>query len=945
MDAFTFWQRWGFELDDSEFASAMIVLGIFASSSERITSNYSNNEIKEFLEAITKKKRSDNELISWKFPKFNERIKFKSKTLKLSDLKPKRCANAWKNVIQNSFNGPRIQILRYPLDLQISSWFNLFFKADPPVASAHIVIKRPLKLQDVKWPLRLGYLPGNEAETIITNACKQWPSNNLTRNIKIGRQDANCDVLIFSGSSDQLLIKLLEIPVPLKTNLFIVRGLFEENPSTINERLSAIVSEGYASGIIFINGTTEDNKISEAVNHFVEGVSHNESFDFAISRAFSSDYQMEPVIFLSEKLARLQLKDLTIGIEEKLMNLPDEARLQMDEEILHQMNIPASTTDTKDWRIPKKAAKKFKKVKSNIKFDQESRGAKGMSRMDTAIDAAENLVSDKLEHQRFLQEQVLVKKDGNFIEEKRGFVKDVPTLIRVRIGPPDKKWTSVDVEFPYKKLPQKQDVWNLKIVLTEPNHLKESLINFVNLPKKGSSSECEFRIVLRKLQIFEGRITVVHRGRVLQTGLLKAKVVKEDQKLSPKNKITFSDLILVRSHIGDLSGRRQFDLSFVLNHNDDDRPQLQAIAEDHAWCHDLSNSKKITSDINNALSKIAKSVLDYQGKITSENNRELLIELANLGNGLYWSIVEDQINRPGNRRYITNKEYIQIVSTKPESIVPFEFIYEFEAPDDDASPCPSWDEALNEGTCEQNCAMDKIKNVCPLGFWGITKVIERHDITTEFAAAGKDFYLQSEPSGDRERLLLKGSSIFGASKKVENKDIDSVISSCNKHIGSPPKLAKSWKDWETIVQRYEPNLLVALTHTDGDGIKATIEIRDDTIQSNRIRETHVRKKGSKTWPLVALIGCDTIGTALEYGSHVRWFRRRGAGIVIGTIATVFGEHASKVAELIIIGLKSNEKKVETLGEVIREIKKQSLLNGQLMPLCIVAYGDADWKIN
>ena len=96
-----------------------------------------------------------------------------------------------------------------------------------------------------------------------------------------------------------------------------------------------------------------------------------------------------------------------------------------------------------------------------------------------------------------------------------------------------------------------------------------------------------------------------------------------------------------------------------------------------------------------------------------------------------------------------------------------------------------------------------------------------------------------------------------------------------------------------------------------------------TIKSIQIKEAHVRPQESGSYPLAALLGCDTTGTAMEYGSHVTVFRRKGAAIVIGTIATVFGEHAARVAEQLVNGLKQEQsgKKPERLGEVMRSIKR------------------------
>src|SRR5205085_2287190 len=74
-------------------------------------------------------------------------------------------------------------------------------------------------------------------------------------------------------------------------------------------------------------------------------------------------------------------------------------------------------------------------------------------------------------------------------------------------------------------------------------------------------------------------------------------------------------------------------------------------------------------------------------------------------------------------------------------------------------------------------------------------------------------------------------------------------------------------------------------------------------------------------------------------------RSRGAAVVIATIATVIGEHAARTAVLLTDALVPQDGATpQRLGEAMRAVKRQALLEGLLMPLCLVAYGDADWSL-
>jgi hypothetical protein len=298
--------------------------------------------------------------------------------------------------------------------------------------------------------------------------------------------------------------------------------------------------------------------------------------------------------------------------------------------------------------------------------------------------------------------------------------------------------------------------------------------------------------------------------------------------------------------------------------------------------------------------------------------------------------------------------------------MPLEFIYTAVAPNDDAKLCPGMAAVVKEeneaarmnkagelidGTCQKvnrgkvGCRYRTTEYVCPLGFWGTSKVIERHMATPLLAQPGQSFFLQSEATTARGLLQLSGTAIVASSKKVTPQMLKPVIMACKTKLDSQPQEAEDWNDWVKLISTYKPHILLALPHTDGNGANATLEINGKTITSGQITEDHVHAQSENTYPLVALLGCDTTGTALDYGGAVSWFRRYGAALVISTIAKVFGGHAAAVAEQLINGLKQTTGQQKRVGEIIRAIKRQALLDGPLMALCIVAFGDADWKLN
>jgi len=437
----------------------------------------------------------------------------------------------------------------------------------------------------------------------------------------------------------------------------------------------------------------------------------------------------------------------------------------------------------------------------------------------------------------------------------------------------------------------------------------------------------------------------MHRGRVIQTAVLRASMQADAAELAPGSAPRLEDFIPVRQSIGDLNNRRQFDLAFVINNTAAGRPLAVGLAANHAWLSDLSDAKAIARTISELLLPVAKSAADYADGLSGQNGLALLIGLAQAGSYLNEYLVKQQINANGNRPDIAEAEYLQVVSTKLDAVIPFEFIFDYAAPDKEAILCGGWRDALTKGKCAASCDHTSGKHVCPMGFWGLRKVIERHALSPELAATGYEQFLQSEPSTQRPALVLDGVSVLGASDRVKEPALKALTKSIKNAAGKTADQAKNWDEWVVAVKRSRPKLLIALAHSDGKDFTASLEIGGHSLRSVLLRETHLRAEQQDPPPVVALLGCETVGTTGDYGKHAAMFRSKGAAIVVATIATVLGDQAARVGESLVKGLLAeNAAAPLRMGEALRAIKRQALLDKQMMPLCLVAYGDAGWQI-
>ena len=324
MEEFNYWTRWGLGLNDKQFANAFTTLGVFAASLASsqdeglLEPSQPATDIEHLLYKIDLKMavfnlilpfRKDKFIVPWRFPIHDQYVQVGKRHVLLSSLNPQELAEVWETLINDTkIIKLRFCITWYPQTELVRPWFRLLFEATPQNKAAYIELDARQAHLYMQWPLRLGFLPGNAAEDSIKKARFYWPANELTSTVRIDRDNANCDVLLFIGSSSQLLKTLLEPLVPQKTNLFIVRGTFEDNLFAMGQRLSSIATEGRASGFVFLAPSVTDEVLGRACESFCGESIHNQPLDVAVSEAFTISNPTDPVIFLSRNLASFQLE-------------------------------------------------------------------------------------------------------------------------------------------------------------------------------------------------------------------------------------------------------------------------------------------------------------------------------------------------------------------------------------------------------------------------------------------------------------------------------------------------------------------------------------------------------------------------------------------------------------------------------------------------------------
>jgi len=557
----------------------------------------------------------------------------------------------------------------------------------------------------------------------------------------------------------------------------------------------------------------------------------------------------------------------------------------------------------------------------------------------------------KPEALRLLQGDLFRTDDGKYVPETRGFVIGRNYKLDVFIAPPGQGSIAADDVFPDGKLDwENKDSYLLQVIFAEPNQWAEPFIGKILLPRQGNSSTHTFAFSPTKAGRFSGRVTIAYRGRVLQTALLNAKVVSSPEEWSNLERDTkwrFETEAVVRASFENLDRRTPFHASLIFNETPSHEHTATALSENGAFIGSLDKVAPQLAKLNDLLSQVAHNSKQYGKGLSSKANAQLFYDLAFQGNALYRNFVIDYINRSPAAQALHDAEYLQVVSANPNAIVPIEFVYEYKLPSA-AVVCPNAKDALLRGQCPDECIpkTSPAPHVCPLGFWGLKKVIERHVYNPDLPREARLETDGPERLANRDTLAITGASLLAASQEVPPANRSQLETSIKTTWHGTVHPVSKWDEWKTTVQSQQPVLLLALPHAEGTGAEISLEISGEKILSQLIDETFVRST-AKAPPIVFLLGCDVANVASTeaYISNIAIFRQAQAAIILGTIATVLGKDAAEIAAKLVTRLTKTVKgSKQRFGEVLRQTKREAVAESLMVALCLVGFGDADWYL-
>ncbi len=794
----------------------------------------------------------------------------------------------------------------------------------------------------------------------------------------VSRQVDRFPILAINAPLAQIEALFDTAPPRLKANAIIING--RNAPDSPNyaanyEALQRIAARWSAAGIALVKQPLADTDFAVAIHRTAMELTHNLAFDAALYEGFGDNVVLiGNTSLLREARVATQLKALTT----QLSRLSKSAPLKLSQRSARMLSARApmamSAPPDMDGPVPVATSNlrtAIRKSAPGFEFVGESHEATALTELADAVREATSVEAIETANARRVQQQSAVRNLSTdaFSTVRNGFAVGETVEMRIRIGSAqDPAWQTSDVAFPEHELPKNESEHRLTVMLHEPTYLAVPQLRDIVLPKSGNSEEAVFDFSPKVAGAFDARASILHRGRVLQTALIRASIAEARGALAPDAKISVIDEARVRCDWSGLSTRARFDLALVCNRDDEHVPRLTGVSDDMAWSLDLGRVDAAVKRISGLLSDAASKIVDHGDGLDQGDNPELLSKLAFSGRELFLNLLHEQIrNRAAGSLDLRDDHvsHIQIVGTRIDELVPIEFIYDYPLSAFEVEPavCPKHREALERGECPSECATRRAEgeHICPMGFWGVRKVIERHLFDGTQSGREAALVTGTEANAAHETLSIRAHALIGASNRVTQATLQPLIDSLNAALPNRVSVAEKWKDWVTAVETHAPSWLITFPHNEGTGAERKLEMGGQHIRTTAFpvhdaqttapeasANYFVRVPG-KPAPLVFLLGCDTAGALDDSGSHVDAFRRSGAAVIVSTVATVFGEHAvvvggSLARALLDASASDQAPEKKRMGEVLRDAKRKALLESLPMALGIVAFGDADWRI-
>lgn len=863
---------------------------------------------------------------------------------------------------------PRLAIERFTDEIGPYYWLADQLAQPGVNASASVVAGELKSDHGWHWPLRIGFFDDAAGAAFRARIKPQDWSSPLARLVSIDVA-GSADLLILPQALPDALARLAALRDPLDVGCILsLGGLAGRSDMAVAGIVGTLRlgSRGWGMAIADVSADSADAWMSD----LIANLAHNATFDsalraslvdrgrgvlFAEPAALASSVVMHAAARMATAMAAPLPEPMRKPID---LDDPSFARAEPPEPValpgLESFGLPPQTsTETL-----------IAEATDPANFGHEGQGATATAALAHRLRERRKAAPRRVER-RFIQ--VEIREGPRFVGRPRrtALVAGTPHAIDVWVGPvkvPIHEAAPIHGADPVnlKGLPDDRPI-ELRVAFAELDGERRTRTATIVLPPTGAARPHRFFFQPTAPGMFRARIILSYKNRILQTAVLTAPVNAPSRAAASaatrgatSRRIVLRTEAVVRPGLAELRHRRPFGVALVHNHDDAGTPGGTALAGGRAVPLQLGDIGPTVDTIRSLLSDAAQDPASYGPTLDADATVALLFKLAHQGVLLR----DDLLGRPAIADLVAGAERIQILSASANDILPLEFAYDFPTPARPPKLCPNARQALLDGHCDgrdhHEDAEGHIDVVCPAGFWAITRVIERHVADPDALArdgGGAPHELASEPMRDRDRLTGLTGAVFAASARVDSLVPGSstlVETTLAEMTGGRSTRVRTWGDWVKTVGEARPSLLVLLAHNVRDDLTATSSLEIETDERRDASDITSRfiapDSEPGTPPLVFLLGCDTAKADMQYQTFVSRFRQVGAAIVVGTISTVAGSHAAGVAASLSRAVKRpDEVKWQTFGDLLRDVRRSLLADGEVMALSLTAYGDADWQ--
>jgi hypothetical protein len=773
---------------------------------------------------------------------------------------------------------------------------------DERLGSVVVAIDRPvgsLRRRPWRWPLRISVLGMSRVQVAATRAETDAAQNSIRPALfQLSRAEDDpgaVDVLVVAGPLPEATAAVLRSG-QVANAIVVLEGADRDWVLTLAQ-VGSLRAATSASVVAFASPTV--NPLGYSISQLVAEMSRREPIDVALTRGFA---RQALVMAETDALGLSRLDVVAKGLVTEANVFGESFR---SSEVY--LSLPR-----RGFSLTLPVAVRGLRAAASNPFGAESGMADSVALFaPVVLDGVSKAGGDRRLH-------ALVESPGAEINMLQA---GVDHDVSVWIGPVDAgPALSLDQPFPDWYLPwQGNEAFRLTVVFAPTAPLGESQRAELELGRAGSTQRASFRWrVPAGVASAEARIVVLFRNRVLQTGVLSGEVGGESE---------LSQWVGLRRHLGDLDDRRPFDAAVVLNHTSDGTKRLIANAAGHATVVDgdavFAVSRRLAKRLEGAVGI-------RRTKTLGARHAKLLAELAIDGKDLFETLIERTSG------VLAGAQRIQIVRMRSDWVFPLELVYDRPAPTLTAKLCPTFQTGVE--TCVGCANHASTQFVCPNGFWGLSKSIERlyPDPADIDEVAG--YVVLFEPTVDNRDIPVT-SVAFAAAEQVPVALQDRLVAALR--VGDAQ--ADTWDEWQATLAAREADLLVLLPHTDYDGpslfIGDHVELRRGQIEAPLVTGGHVT-----LMPMLVLFGCETAGTGDDPAGFASRFISKGAAVVFTSLTKLLGSHASELAERLGVLLLDSERATMSLAELVTRFRQDAVRSGLVAALAVCAYGDADWRV-